>query len=789
MTNGWTSFIINARWAVIASVLTLVAIAGYGIQFVVLKADFREYFPDNAPYVTDFDRMEETYINSDMILMVIAPTEGDTFTRKTLSIIEEMTNQAWTLPYAARVDSITNFQHTTAIEDELNVAPLVEDPQSYSDAKLNQIREIALNDIQMVDRLISKNGKVSNLMITVNLPGQELSETEDIALAVRALAEKYRLQDPSLEIYITGMVMGNYATVEITKADAVSLIPFMGLIIVLSLALLLRSIGGTIATVVVIALTVISAVGLLGWAGSSFSGPSSCAPVVILTIAVADCVHILVSFFFSLRDGLSREDAIKASLQINIMPIFLTSLTTAIGFLSMNFSEVPPFVVLGNVVAAGVIIAFLLSITLLPALMAIIPFKTPAKNRTSMNLKIMESLSSFVIKNRKPLFWVLTCTSILLIVAIPKNEINDEFVGFFAEHTEFKSSTDFATENISSIVTIEYALKSPYKGGVNDIRFLNALQDFDTWLKQQPEVDQVMSLVDVMKQLSKSMHNNEEDWYKLPESRELAAQYLLMYELSLPYGLDLTNQISFDKKETRLVLTLKELSSKEMLALEAKLNQWLDLNLPNIEYYKSSPMLLFANLGIVNAYSMLAGSAIALLIISVIIMFALRSLKLGFVSIISNMVPAGLAFGFWGITVGQVNIAVSIAIGMTLGIVVDNTVHFLSKYLHARKHLGGKSEVAVAYAFSHVGTALVVCNIVLIAGFMVLAQSDFRLNTSMGYFTSLTFIMALVVDFLLLPPVLMMIDKADLAPANKSGEKPVISDSENNTDYLDRAAG
>lgn len=776
MTNSWTSFIINARWAVIAIAIFTVAVAGYGLKYVVLKSDFREYFPDNAPYVNDFDRMEETYINSDVILLVIAPSQGDLFNQDTLSFVEELTNQAWALPFVSRVDSITNFQHTMALNDELNVAPLVEDARTLSDAKVDQIKNIALSDIQLVDRLISKNGKVSNIMITVNLPGEALSETKDIALSVRALADKFRQQNPAIDIYITGMVMGNFATVEITESDAVSLIPLMGLIIVISLAILLRSYSATLATVIVILFTVVSSLGLLGWAGSFLSGPSSCAPVIILTIAVADCVHILVSFFFALRDGLSRDDAIKASMSINIMPIFLTSLTTAVGFLSMNFSEVPPFSVLGNVVATGVAIAFILSVTFLPAFMAVIPFKVPSKDRTSMNLKIMEILSSFVIKNRKPLFWGLSGACILLMSFIPRNEINDQFVEFFAPEVEFRVATDFATENISSIVTIEYALISPYEGGVNEIKFLQALDEFGIWLKGQEEVEQVMSLANIMKQLNKSMHNNDEAWYKLPDSRELASQYMLMYELSLPYGLDLTNQVSFDKTETRLVLTLVQLSSKEMLLLEAKLNNWLDVNLPDIEYYKSSPMLLFGNLGVLNARSMLVGSALALLIISFIIMIALRSVKLGFVSLIANMVPAGLAFGIWGIAVGQVSIAVSIAIGMTLGIVVDNTVHFLSKYLYARKHLGGKSDVAVSYAFSHVGTALVVCNIVLIAGFLVLAQSDFRLNTSMGYFTSITFVMALAVDFLLLPPVLIMIDNKERTPMDEFEKTPTDND-------------
>jgi len=160
-----------------------------------------------------------------------------------------------------------------------------------------------------------------------------------------------------------------------------------------------------------------------------------------------------------------------------------------------------------------------------------------------------------------------------------------------------------------------------------------------------------------------------------------------------------------------------------------------------------------------NSYSSLISTSIALVLISFILTFALSSLKMGLVSLLVNIAPAALAFGIWGLLVGQVGLSISVAVGMTLGIVVDNTVHFLSKYLNARREQGLSSESSIRYAFSHVGTALLVCNAVLISGFLVLAQSDFMLNRDMGYFTALTFALALLVDFLFLPPFLLFIEK------------------------------
>ena len=156
---------------------------------------------------------------------------------------------------------------------------------------------------------------------------------------------------------------------------------------------------------------------------------------------------------------------------------------------------------------------------------------------------------------------------------------------------------------------------------------------------------------------------------------------------------------------------------------------------------------------------MLTGTSIALVLISLILIFALRSLKLGLVSLIPNLAPAAMGFGLWGMLYGQVGLGLSVVIGMTLGIVVDDTVHFLSKYLRARREQGLSSQDAVRYAFHTVGIALFVTTLVLVAGFMVLTQSAFKLNADMGLLTAITIAIALVVDFIFLPPLLMKVDK------------------------------
>jgi len=268
------------------------------------------------------------------------------------------------------------------------------------------------------------------------------------------------------------------------------------------------------------------------------------------------------------------------------------------------------------------------------------------------------------------------------------------------------------------------------------------------------------------------MHGDDPVYYRLPESRELAAQYLLLYEMSLPYGLDLNNQINIDKSATRFVVTLEDLNAKDIIRFSNSGEEWLRENAPEHMFsYGSSPSVMFASISGLNIKSMIKGSILALFLISGIMIFALRNLKIGLISIVPNLMPAVMAFGLWGITSGQIDLGLSIVLGMSLGIVVDDSIHFLTKYLRARREKDMNSHEAVRYAFSTVGIALIVTSLILIVGFTVLSFSAFSMNSGMALLTAITLAIALLADFFFLPPLLMRLEALD--PSVKSEEDQV----------------
>ncbi|NNF66705.1 MAG: MMPL family transporter [Gammaproteobacteria bacterium] len=760
---AYAQWVLRWRWLLIFAAVLVALGAGYGGTNLAFNNNYRVFFSEDNPQRQAFDEIQDTYTRNDTLLFTVSPDDGQVFTPQVLEAVIELSDQSWRLPFALRVDSVTNFQNTRSEFDDLVVSDLVIDPQNMSADEIAAARDTALSEPALLNRLISPDAAVTGVSVALQMPDAE----EDNAAAQKAVSDVMRLARemvtqfeadyPNLDLKLTGSVAMNNAFFEAAINDIKTLVPFMYLGIVIMMMLLVRCISSTIATVIVIAFSIVTGMGLAGWFGIQLTSPSASAPTVIMTLAVADCIHIIVSMFSSMRHGKNKQEAIVESLRINMQPVFLTSATTAIGFLTMNFSEVPPFRDLGNISAMGVMAAFFFSVVLLPPLLSILPCRTrPTASRTS---EWIDGFADFVVSKSNPLLIGMTLISVLILAFVPANELDDEFVQYFGKTIDFRTDTDYTVKNLTGISQVHYSIPAGETSGVSDPAFLQQLDAFTEWYRQQPGVVHVNSLTDVFKRLNRVLHGDDPQWYRLPDDREMAAQYLLLYELSLPFGLDLNNQLNIDKSATQFVATTGSLSSVNLRALVADSEQWLRENAPELATTGIGISVMFSHISERNIRSMLVGALLGLVLISGLLLIALRSVRIGLLSLLPNLLPIGLAFGIWGFFVGQVNVAASIVSGMILGIIVDDTVHFLSKYLRARRERGYSPTDAVRFAFHTVGIALIVTTLILIAGFSVLSFSDFEINATMGSLTAIGIAVALIIDFLLLPPLLIKLDK------------------------------
>ena len=750
------AIVMGRRWLTIllSSMVILGLAAGLG-HLTMVDVDVRNHFGRDDPHIVALEQLEETYALSDVALVAVAPKSGTIFSRETLVAIEELTENLWRTPYATRVDSITNYTHSEGLEDDLIVEPLIDEASALSDVDIERITEVALGTEETAGRFVSRNGRVAGLVVSVTLPeDRELGKQKVTDYLYRTVVEA-RKRHTALDYHLTGEIVLNRAMGDAIDEEMAILAPIaLGTMLLVAL-LLLRSLWGTIAIVLMLVAVLPSALGFAGYTGLSLFGESAAALFVLMAVTVAHSVHIIEGMAAGLRQGMDRVEAAMQTLRVNVWPVFLTSFTTAIGFLSLNFADMPPFRVMGNIVAFGAMCAFAYSVTLLPAFLSVLPMR--ALQMREKKTDHFDRLGRFVISHRMLLLCSFGVVTVFLIAGISRIELRENWLELLDESYEFRQSTDFLSQNFKGVETYEYSLDSGREGGITDVDYLGKVDAFAEWYRTQPEVAHVFSIADIMKRLNKNLHGDDPDFYVLPNDPELAAQYLLLYEFSLPVGRDLNNLIDYDRKLTRVTVALSSLSSREKIDLDNRARAWFQDNAPDMEAAATGVSVVGARSIQRNIEGMLLGTFVAMGIVSLLLLAVFKSVRLGLISLIPNFIPAAMAMGLWGYLVGEVGVAASVVTAIAFGIIVDDTIHFMTKYVDARK--GGKlPSESVQSAFRSVGRALFTTTLVFGLGFMVFGASGMSTNQSLGILVGITVIIALLADFLFLPPLLMALD-------------------------------
>ncbi|WP_370315502.1 RND family transporter [Thalassolituus sp.] len=761
MLERYLSFI--QRHPILILALTAVALftSAAGTLNLTFTSDFRKYFSDQNPQLNAFEAMETRFSRQDNLYFLVTAPEDSLFTPVGLTLTERLTQEGWTLPYVQRVDSLQNYQYTQVDGDELLIDDFFRSGELPDD--LSELQNTALADADILLKLLSPDARVTGINLMLNLPGENSSEaSKEAVAAARALLDRIRPDYPDYLIELGGSATSNVTMGEAIQQDIESLLMLSYLVMLIIMLVLLRTISGVILISALIGMSVLITMGIFGWAGYTLTPPTGFVPTAIMTIAVADTIHILVTYYFHLRQGDSREASLRASMKLNFSPVFITSITTMVGVLALNTSDSPPYRDMGNMIALGVMVAWALTITFLPAILQLLP--APAQHRDKGTHRWPDRLADTVIRHHKPMF-----IAMLLVVAgcaslAPRNDITESWHEFFDESFEVRRTVDHIEESLQGLHVLYFVADSGKADGINEPAYLQQLDDFAEWLRSQPEVVHVSALSDTLKRLNQDLHGDDPQWYRIPATADAAAQYLLLYELSLPLGLGLDTTMTSDRSATRLSASLHRTDSATILTLERKATDWAATHAPLLMINETTGLdVVFANLTHRNVVAMMEGTGAALIIISLLMIAALRSWPMGLISMVPNVLPALMAYGLWGVLYGHIDTATSVVACLSLGIVVDDTVHFLSKYNYARLTLRKSVEDAIRYAFHTVGVALMITSAILVGGFTVMEFSHFNPSRAMGLLLALTIAVALVIDFLLLPPLLMLTDRRTLS--------------------------
>jgi predicted RND superfamily exporter protein len=767
MFDQYLSIIEKQRKFVVFIILLLCLFLAFGMSRLGLSSDFRVYFSEDNPQLKTFDALEAQFSKMDNLWLYLEAKEGSLYTSLRLSLIETLTEEAWTLSNVIRVSSLANYQHTDVQGDELWVNFLVEEAEHFDQTALANIQQIALSEPSLVNNVISRDGSAAMIHLRLALPDEgegRIAAGLETLQETRVLIQQYREQYPQIEFLLAGSVASNVTMQEAVSQDLSTLAIASYLLLLAVLWLLLRSAFGMIISLGVISLSSLGTLGFFGWIETTLTPVAGFVLTAIMTLAIADSVHLLVSYFQQLGQGKTKHQAIHESFRINVGPVFVTSLTTIIGVLCLNTSDSPPYQDLGNMIAVGVFMAWLLSMTLTPALLFLLPppkaHLQSSNGTVSKQQKLLLALAELVIATPKA--WFVACGLVILALcySVSFNKLSESWHEFYDETFEVRRAVDRINATISGNNLMEFSVETGISDGIYEPSYMKTLDAFTQWLREQDGVAHVYSVADVVKRLNRDLNQGQEVFYRVPESREMVAQNLLFYELSLPTGLGLEDSIDIDRSATRVGVTLKKMDSESIIDIELRARQWLTTNAPElVEVEGTSYAVIFAHIVHRNVVSLVTGTMLAMFVICLVLIISLKSLKLGLLSLVPNIAPAALAYGIWGMTKGYIDTAVAVVMCISLGVVVDDTVHFMSKYLRARREHGMSAPEAIRYAFRTVAVALLITTVTLVAGFTVMMFSHFTPSVATGALMALTLALALVVDFLFLPALLLLFDK------------------------------
>jgi predicted RND superfamily exporter protein len=742
---------IRRPWLTVALCLGLTIACVIGAQWLGFTRDSRVFFAeDNAERVA-FEALEQDFSPIENALVAVSAKDGESraLTAEGFAALAALAQGARALPYFDSVHSPASYPVARLVASDLIVSSLAPWEEAPTDTEARAAARAAMAEPALIGRLVSHDGLVAAVSINFRLPAGDDIAVKHAVGELHTLIANVAAAHPDLRFDATGPVLGGAAFGEATETDLRTVMPITAALVIALLLVLLRSVTATFATLAVVAASAGCAMGVAGWIGFQLNPASAGAPPIIMTLAIADSVHLLTGVRQAQGRGLAKRAAIAASLRANFWPIFLTSVTTIIGFLSMNASAAPPLRDLGNIAAVGVAAALFFSLTLLPALLAMLPLAE--RQHAPPEQAVLRAIGEVITRRRWIAFLLCLSSGVVLAAGMTRIDLDDRFAEYFDERFAFRQQTDFVRDNLTGLDVLEHALAAPAPGAITSDTYLATLDAFAEWYRARPGVVHVLALCDLVRRLNQA-HGGED---ALPEAPGQASEYLNAFRGALPDGADLTDLVNANFSKTRLSVTVSGLSSAEIRALAIDADIWLRINAPATFAAPATGLsVMYAHVSRRSIEGMLGSSALALVLISGILILTLRSFRLGLISLLPNLAPAAISLGIWGWLVGNLGIASSVVTAMTLGIVVDNTIHFLSKYQRARNQDGMAPTEALRHTFETVGGALTITALVLVAGFAALAASGFAVTASLGKLTALTLAVALVVDLLLLPALL-----------------------------------
>jgi len=765
LIDAWADFVVAKRALVIAVTLLLVPLMLFTGGTIPFDNSTARYFITGDPTLEDYDTLLELFGDNEYLIVGIEATGGadDVFTAESLDALVQISEFLEFHPYVTQLRSLTNYQYLSADEFSLRTEYLLDDPYALAgnEQAIDRVKDILRQEPLALDTLITSDFRHTRMAARVEYRDETSEHKVELVQALYQFIDQQGLTEAdSYNLHLSGYPLVNERFETVSAEDTGVLIPIMIVVMVLILYLSFRSLAAMLLPWFVIAAGLLLLLELQYYLGIPHTtiDSSALAPTMII-IGIGITVHVLLEFFRAANSGQTGQQAARETIRHIWLPAFFTAITTAAGFLALSVTRILPireFALLG---AMGPLLLFLFALTVLPAMLSYLK-RLPAATSNIMDgglvSRLTQKVPDFTFKNRRAILAAGIAVILFSIWNLPNAQVDNNYVMLFKESSQTRQDIVYFDDVFRGMMTLDIVLDSGIEEGVKNPEFLRELETIQTWLSDHDKLGKVNSLADYLKEINKALNGDDPGFYQLPESREMAAQFLLLYD-SAGANEDLSDIIDFTNRYSRLVVPVVNMPASEMQAELDAISGYMDGNFAHLNPVLTGTMVLYTVQDVYTSQGMVRSFLVALTVISLFFIVLFRSVRYGLLSIIPSVMPIILAAslaGFLGILLDQ---SAVIVFAMTMGIAVDDAIHVMSRYLNIR-NTGASTHHAVQRAMNESGRAVVFSSMVLVFGFSVLMFGSFTTVIYVGMFGSIIMALALLGDLIFLPAILFLVD-------------------------------
>ena len=776
--RAWANFVVSQRLPIIlltASLVVLSIVTGGTIAF---DNSTQRYFLPGDPAVQDYDSLYENFGDNEYLIVGIeAPADADDiFTAPILDSLSRLSDFLEFHPSVTQLRSLTNYQYIHGENDELRTDYLIDDIASLADdpSEIDRVKSILLEEGLAVGTLITDDWRHVRMAARIEYSPDTSAIKVAVTQDLYRFIEEENLESADYQLHLSGYPLINERFETLSADDTATLIPIMIVMMIAILFFCFRSLYATLFPWLVIAAGLLILLEIQYYIGIPHTTVDSAAiPSTMIIIGIGISVHVLLEFFHACVGGIDSREAAKKTIESLWLPAFFTAITTSAGFLALSVTRLLPlreFALLG---AIGPLLLFFFSLTALPALLSYVK-KLPDRTSTIVSggyvASVTEAIPEFTATHRSKILALGALILLFSALALPTAKIDTNYITLFKENSSTRQDIHYFDDTFKGMMTLDIVLDSGDENGIYEPAFLQAAEEIEDWLNQRETLGSINSLVDYLKEINMALNNDDPAFYRLPETREMAAQFLLLYDSAGPNE-DLSDIKDFENRLTRLVIPVVNMPASELQQELEIIREFMSGNYGNYQPVLTGTMALLTAQQTYTAEGMLQSFLVALSVITVFFIVLFRSVRYGLLSIIPSIVPIVLAAsmaGFLGVFLDQSAVVV---FAMTMGLAVDDAIHVMSRYLVYKK-AGASTKTSLEHAMNESGRAVLFTSMVLVLGFSVLTFGTFTTVINVGLFGSAIMTLALLGDLIFLPAILYLVDgdeEQDSAMATQAG--------------------